>query len=107
MNVLLDQSVPVPLRRAFYSDDQVDTVHERGWSSLPNNELIAVAEAASFDVLITTDWNTNDQHIQAGRTLSVVGLLGTSWPRVQNSELLILAAIATLPPGSYAQVDVG
>jgi predicted nuclease of predicted toxin-antitoxin system len=106
MNILLDQSVPVPLRHAFYSDDSVETVHERGWSSLSNNELIAVAEAAGFDALITTDWNTSDQHIQAGRTLSVVGLLGTSWPRLQNSELLILTAIAILPAGAYTQVGI-
>ena len=54
MKVLFDQGTPAPLRRALI-DHTVETAYERGWSVLQNGELIATAEAAGFEVLVTTD----------------------------------------------------
>jgi hypothetical protein len=42
----------------------VETAYERGWSSLENGELIAAAEAAGFEVLVTTDKNLKYQQIE-------------------------------------------
>ncbi len=36
---------------------EVVTAYERGWSTLKNGELLAIAEEQEFDVLVTTDTN--------------------------------------------------
>ena len=41
--------------RYALSGHQVETAYERGWAELTNGELLASAEAAGFDLLITTD----------------------------------------------------
>jgi hypothetical protein len=54
VKVLFDQGTPVPLRRAL-PDHLVETAFERGWASLKNGDLLAVAEDAGFEVFVTTD----------------------------------------------------
>jgi hypothetical protein len=60
MNILFDQGTPVPLRRHLPSD-HVTTVYERGWSTLENGQLLTRAEAAGYDVLISTAQNLRYQ----------------------------------------------
>ena len=54
MRVLFDQGTPAPLRQALLPH-VVETAYERGWSTLKNGELLRAAEAAGFDVLVTTE----------------------------------------------------
>ena len=54
MRILLDHNTPAPLRYAL-SGYQVESTYERGWAELTNGELLALAEADGFDLLITTD----------------------------------------------------
>jgi hypothetical protein len=56
MLVLLDQGTPVPLR-SFLQGHTVNTAAQQRWSALANGDLLRVAEAAGFDVLLTTDKN--------------------------------------------------
>ena len=51
MNVLFDQGVPVPLRRQL-PGHRIDTLFERGWSSLANGELLDAGEADGYEVLV-------------------------------------------------------
>ncbi len=60
MRILFDQGTPAPLRRALPLHN-VETSFERGWSTLVNGELLSAAEAAGFDVLVTTDMNLRYQ----------------------------------------------
>jgi len=53
MKILFDQGTPVPLRRHLHPG-QVDTAAEMGWSELSNGQLLAAAELAGFDLLVTT-----------------------------------------------------
>ncbi len=46
---------------------------ERGWDRLVNGELIAAAEAAGFQLLVTTDKNMRSQHVD-GKDLRRSGL---------------------------------
>jgi predicted nuclease of predicted toxin-antitoxin system len=82
MNILFDQGTPAPLRRAF-PNAAVETVYERGWSTLQNGQLLAAAEQAGFDVFITTDQNLKYQQNLIGRHLTIVVLSTTSWPRAE------------------------
>ena len=54
MLILFDQGTPVPLR-PFLPGHTVKTAAEQGWSTLSNGDLLRAAEAAGFDVLLTTD----------------------------------------------------
>ena len=105
MKVLFDQGIPAPLRRALVGHS-VETAYERSWSGLQNGELIAAAETAKFEVLITTDKSLKYQQNLASRTLSIVVLLTTSWPRIQNSLPAVLAAVDNAAPGGYAEVAI-
>jgi hypothetical protein len=104
VKVLFDQGTPAPLRRSLV-DHTVETAYERGWSVLQNGELIATAEAAGFDVFVTTDKNLKYQQNLKTRTLSIVVLLTTSWPRIQASLLAVLQAVNGAVPGGYIEVS--
>jgi hypothetical protein len=103
VKVLFDQGTPAPLRRALVGHS-VETAYERGWSSLQNGALIAAAEAAGFEVFVTTDKNLKYQQNLATRTLSIVVLLTTSWPRIQGSLPAVLAAVESSVRGGYVDV---
>ncbi|HEX4498742.1 MAG TPA: hypothetical protein VIE43_23890 [Thermoanaerobaculia bacterium] len=105
MRVLFDQGTPVPLRRHLRSHD-VTTVYEQGWATLQNGDLIAQAEGAGFDVLVTTDQNLKYQQNLSDRKLAVVVLLSTSWPRIQARASAVAAVVGEANPGSYAEVEV-
>jgi len=105
VNVLFDEGTPVPLRHALVGHS-VHTARERGWSGLKNGELIAAAEAANYDVFVTTDQNLKYQQNLRSRELSVVVLRTTSWPRIQRSLAAVVAAIDAAARGSYIEVDV-
>ena len=107
MKVLFDQGTPAPLRRTL-AGHVVETAYERGWSSLENGELIAAAEGAGFDVLVTTDKNLKYQQnlTVTARTLSIVVLLTTSWPRIQGSLPAVVEAIDTASRGAYVEVSI-
>ena len=56
MHVLLDEQLPRHLAREIGGHD-VSTVQQRGWAGLQNGELLRVAAAAGFEVLVTADRN--------------------------------------------------
>src|SRR5882672_9232123 len=83
MRILFDQGTPVPLRDHLVGH-VIETAFELGWSTLENGALLAAAED-SFNLLITTDQKLRYQQNLAGRNLSILVLMTTSWPRIQRS----------------------
>jgi hypothetical protein len=53
MRVLFDQATPVPLRR-FLTGHSVSTAAHEGWDKLQNGDLLDAAEAAGFEIFLTT-----------------------------------------------------
>ena len=105
MKILFDQGTPVPLRRHLHPG-RVDTAAEMNWSELDNGELLAVAEEAGFDILITTDQNLCYQQNLAQRRIGIIVLMSTSWPRIQQKVLDVITAVNDLPQGGYVEVTV-
>jgi hypothetical protein len=105
VKVLFDQGTPVPLRRHLTSHE-VTTVYELGWSTLQNGALISQAEAAGFEVLVTTDRHWKHQQSLAERRLAVVVLLSTSWPKTQAKLATVVAAVDGAVGGSYCEVEI-
>ncbi len=84
----------------------VETANERGWSELQNGDLIAAAEAAGFEVFVTTDRNLKYQQNLTGRRLAIVVLLTTSWPRLRQALPVVADAVDSATPGAYREVSV-
>jgi predicted nuclease of predicted toxin-antitoxin system len=103
MRILFDQGTPAPLRRAL-SGHAIETVYERGWSTLKNGVLLAAAEQAGFEVLVTTDQQLRYQQNLLGRHLAIVVLETTSWPRIGTQVARVQTAIDACTPGSYHTV---
>ena len=60
MRVLFDNTTPRGVSSAL-SDHTVEEARSHGWDTLGNGELLDAAEAAGFDVLLTTDRNIRYQ----------------------------------------------
>jgi hypothetical protein len=103
MNILFDQGTPVPLR-VVLSGHTVETAFERGWSRLANGDLLTAAEAASFDIFITTDQNLRQQQNLSGGRLAVIVLPTTRWPELQRHAADIVAAVEGIQPGQYREL---
>ncbi len=105
MQVLFDQGTPVPLR-ASLTAHEVETVYERGWSSLENGRLLTAAEEDGFDVLVTTDMNLKYQQNLDVRRIAIVVLTTPSWPRIKQTLESVVTAVGAAEPGSYIEVDI-
>jgi hypothetical protein len=92
MRVLFDQATPVPIRPYLQGHD-VRTAAQQGWDTLKNGELLAVAEADGFDVLLTTDENMRYQQNLAGRRIAVVVLGWQQWPILRPHVQRVVEAI--------------
>lgn len=100
MRILFDQGTPVPLRPLLIGHGHaVDTAYERGWSRLANGDLLNAAEAASYDVFITTDQKLPRQQALAGRRLAVLVLPTTRWPEIQRHAAAVVEAATSVHPG--------
>lgn len=74
--------------------------------TLANGDLLLQAEAAGFDLLVTTDQNLKYQQNLAARSISVVVSSTTSWPRIQKGIAKVVDAITHIEPGRYVEVTV-
>ena len=105
MRILFDQGTPAPLRHAL-TDHTVETAFELGWATLQNGALIAAAEDAGFEVFVTTDKNLKYQQNLAARSISIVVLSTTSWPRIQRVLPDVVTAVESAVPAGYSEVNV-
>ena len=105
MRLLLDESVPVRLRRSLPSHS-VKTVAEMGWSGIKNGALLLLA-AKEFDVFLTVDKNLPYQQNVAQFPVAVIVLeaysneLGALLPLVHNLE----QALVNLRPCTFMRVE--
>src|SRR5215212_3813069 len=105
MKVLFDQGVPVPLRREI-PGHAIDTLYERGWSTLENGKLLNAAEADGYGVLVTTDQNLKHQQNLTGRRIAVVVLMSTAWPKIKQRVPEVVTAIDAVKPGTLVEIPI-
>ncbi|MPZ33434.1 MAG: hypothetical protein GEV13_20990 [Rhodospirillales bacterium] len=65
-----------------------------------------LAEAAGFDVFVTTDRNIRYQQNLTGRRIAVVVPGRGRWRLIKNKLREIAAAIATVAPGGFTKVEI-
>ena len=105
MLILFDNGTPAPLRYALKEHVVVEAM-ERGWDRLVNGELISAAEAAGFDLLLTTDKNMRYQQNLASRKIAFVVLGNQQWPVLRRYVERVAAAVNAATPGSYIEVEI-
>lgn len=105
MRVLFDQGTPVPLRKHL-AVHQVVTTFELGWNNLKNGELLQKSEESGFSVLVTTDQNLRYQQNLTGRTIAIIVLTTTSWPRIEREVERVVKAVDSAAPSSYVEVPI-
>lgn len=105
MRLLFDHNVPAPLRRLIPGHDTV-FAEEQGWSELANGDLLAAAEAAGFDVLLTADRNLRHQQNLSGRRIGLVVLSTNHWPTIRDNAPHVFMAIEGVGRGRYVEVEL-
>jgi hypothetical protein len=105
MQILFDQGTPVPIR-AFLKGHTIRTAAQEGWDKLANGELLTAAEAAGFELLVTTDKNIRYQQNLTGRKIAIVVIGRSQWPGLRPHVQLVVTAVNAAGPGSYALVNI-
>ncbi|MBP6703958.1 MAG: hypothetical protein KA385_10650 [Vicinamibacteria bacterium] len=105
MRILFDNGVPRPVASALQAH-VVEEARARGWDSLANGELLTAAEAAGFEVMVTTDRNLASQQNLSGRRIALVVLTTPAWPSIRPRLSAIASAVDAATPGTYVEVDV-
>ena len=105
MRILFDHGTPAPLQ-TFLTGHTVREAKAQGWDMFKNGDLLTAAEAAGFDVLVTTDKNIRYQQNLAGRTIAIIVLANAQWPVLRLHVDYVVAAVNAATPGSVTEVDI-
>ena len=105
MRLLLDECIDEGLRHHFPGHD-CQTCRFAGLTGLANGALLAAADQAGFDVMITVDQNMPNQQSLRGRSISLLVVRA----RTTNLDDLlvlmpdVLRALEILGPGQVVRI---
>lgn len=93
MKLLLDESVPKRLGSFFPGEFEVHTVQQMGWTGSSNGDLLRLASAHGFDVLITVDRGIEYQQNLSYLTIPVIIMIAHQ-NRLQELRSLVPKVVA-------------
>jgi predicted nuclease of predicted toxin-antitoxin system len=102
MKILLDECVDQKLRLAFAEHDCQTAAYAK-LAGMKNGALLAAAEAANFEILITTDQEIPYQQNLDVRRISII-ILCANTNRLADLKLLVPAALHALNSVEPGQV---
>jgi len=105
MRVLLDNGAPRGIAKALIGHT-VAECREYGWDDISNGSLLDAAEAAGFEVLVTTDQNIRYQQNLTGRKIAIVVLGRGRWRLIRPMMAKVAVAVDDATPGSYTEVEI-
>ena len=105
MRVLFDNGTPRGIAKALLGHT-VEEARSHGLDTLKNGELLEVAEAAGFDVFLSTDRNIRYQQNLTGRKIAIVILGSGRWRLIRTRLPAVVAAVNSATPGSFAEVEI-
>lgn len=105
MRVLFDNGTPRGIATALQGH-AVEEARSHGWDTLQNGELLDAAEAAGFDVFVTTDRNLQYQQNLTLRRIAIVILGKGRWRLIRKALPSVVAAVNAATPGSFAEVEI-
>ncbi|MGH9634098.1 MAG: hypothetical protein ACRD72_04615 [Candidatus Angelobacter sp.] len=68
--------------------------------------MLNTAEAAGFEILVTTDKNFTHQQSLQDRKIAIVVLGNQQWPVLRVHVRAVVEAVNTARPGSYVVVEI-
>ena len=104
MKILLDENLNLRLRPFLPSGVDLHSVHSMGWDSKSNGELLRLAAAESFDILITLDRNMTAQQNLQNLPLAIIALAPAKQGLPAVAELLSTQVTALLAQGVEKRV---
>ena len=105
MRILFDNGTPRGVATASVGH-VVEEARSHGWDTLRNGELLDVAEAAGFDLFLTTDRNIRYQQNLTDRKIAIVVLSKGRWRLIKTRLPEIVAAVTAASPGSFTEVEI-
>jgi hypothetical protein len=84
----------------------VTEARARGWEELENGDLLREAEAAGFEVLVTTDRDLSYQQNLKGRRIAIVVLGLGRWSLIRHRVSEVVEAVNAATPGSFIEVEI-
>jgi hypothetical protein len=105
MRILFDHNTPYGLARHL-EGHIVSHAEECGWDRLTNGDLLAAAEKAGFNLLLTADKNMRYQQNLSGRKIALVVLGNSPWQIVRLHIVKIVAAVNEATTGSFTEVEI-
>lgn len=112
MRILFDHGTPSGIA-AVLLGHEVTEARACGWDRVSNGELLTLAEAAGFDLLLTTDKRIRYQQNLVGRTIAIVVLGNSTWRVVRLYLDRIASAVHEaalgnhVPPAERVVHDLG
>ena len=104
MKILPDECVPWPMHRLL-AGHECRTAQQQGWGGIKNGRLLQLAGGV-FDLFITSDQNVRYQQNLAGRQIAILELSTNKLRRIEAAAVLIRAAIASIKPGEFHQLEI-
>jgi predicted nuclease of predicted toxin-antitoxin system len=104
MKILLDESVPWPLRDLLSTQDCV-SVQQRGWAGIKNGELLTRA-VSEFDLFITSDQGIRYQQNLAGFHIAILQLSTNDIRRIRAAADIIRAVIAEIGAKEFRELII-
>lgn len=86
MKILLDHNQDWRLSR-YLTDHEVKSARQQGWEEFRNGELLTIAEAEGFQVMLTGDTNVNYQQNFSFRSISLIVLRAHNNKRQTHIEM--------------------
>jgi hypothetical protein len=105
MKILFDNGVPRPIAARLLGHE-VSHARRIGWHQFGNGDLIRKAEAAGYDLLLSTDKNIRYQQNLSNRKIAILVLTQQQWPAVRLHLDRIVAAVNAVEPGSYSELEI-
>ena len=105
MRVLFDNGTPRGVAAAL-KDHVVEEARAHGWDTLRNGELLDAAEAAGFEVFVTTDRNLRYQQNLTGRKIAIVVLGKGRWRLIKPRLPAIAATVAAATNAGVTEVEI-
>ncbi len=106
MVILFDHSTPAPLS-SYLTGHTVVEAKDKGWDKLSNGDLLAEAERAGFDILLTADTNiAYQQNLEGAKDRPCGDSSRNRWRLVQRITRKIVLAVNDAEPGSYTLIEV-
>ena len=105
MRILFDNGTPRGIAKALLGHT-VQEARSQGWDTLRNGELLDAAEAAGFEVFLTTDRNIHYQQNLTDRKIAIVVLSKGRWRLIRSRLSQIAAAVSASIPGGYTEVEI-